>query len=315
MNVHYALKIIQGLQCTGYLLSSQEHFHQSLQDIKNQILRIISQVYVVFHNMLKQRDDIRLRQILSFMGYLASCSRIVREDPQIQTILKEVEHSVVTYSEVKEKLLELEGQKDSNTFLHRNLLLGDFDREDQEEYLYSIHNLRKYSFNELCQFFYYFTELQSGSEPFLKFLSQTIQSRYLLISRKNFTKMYYSLLQYNQHQIITLLGPVIQELHKYGDFKYFFNHDDFIRLIWSVTAHHIGAQFPILPEDHLGRVNEIPNLFILKAPFYDALEDEDIFQRNFEVMKNLTSFSKQSLTNLLQSILDINPNTLSPNVL
>lgn len=182
-----------------------------------------------------------------------------------------------------------------------------YEQKEMSEELYNPNYLARYSFDDICQFYYCFVLLRAGSPEFMEYLCTTISRRYLLISRKTFSKVIYAFIQGGKPDIILRMNPLIKELHRFGDFKYFFNHEDFIKLIWSACMFNAERIYPIIPEDV-----DIPKLFTLRSMSSVTENPQDIFDNNFELMKMIARFANRSMAELKDSMLEMNPNTLSP---
>ncbi|EGR31601.1 hypothetical protein IMG5_106540 [Ichthyophthirius multifiliis] len=100
------------------------------------------------------------------------------------------------------------------------------------EYSYYKKAQYKYKIDETCQIYYAFCQNNFGSSSeFLSFIEQQLTPT--SIPKPYFAKIIYSFTQHMKFSQALPLIPIIKELMKYGDIKYFFSHEDYIRICWS----------------------------------------------------------------------------------
>lgn len=301
INLHYALKILEGIQRGGYALSLDEYLSNP-EAAKERVDGIVSLVFERFDQMIDDKNDIRPSQILQFMNLLADSFHQIKVDSRMKSLLRKFEGMIIYLSEHRDDLLRLQ----SSEFDEQDPLLNEIQSVDDQ--LYDAFYLTRYSFDELCQFYYSFVSLKIGSKEFLNNTTELINKKFLMVSRKSFAKVFYALVQGNHFGVVKKLNPIITELHKYGDFKYFFNHEDFIKLIWSTCYFFNSQVYPLSDSEDF----KIPHLFSLRAAFYSVSDVDQIFDNNFDLIKLIVGFAQRSMIDLKNSLMEMNPNTLTP---
>lgn len=277
-------------------------FFEEKKIIEEKIRKVVDNIFDRFLQMAENREDLRLQQILTFMNLVVDSFHQIQADTRMRKLILQFEEIIINYSELKTEVLQIT----ADTY-HKTDQEYEQNRKEMVEEMYDPNYLTFYSFDDICQFYYCFTLLRMGSPQFMDHLQSSISKKYLLISRKTFSKVVYAFMQAGNPQIIHQLNPLIKELHRYGDFKYFFNHEDFIKLIWSACMFNANRIYPIIPSE-VG----IPKLFSLSSVSQVTLNVQDVFDNNFELMKMISKFANRSVKDLKDSMLDMNPNTLSP---
>ncbi|KRX08409.1 hypothetical protein PPERSA_08608 [Pseudocohnilembus persalinus] len=88
--------------------------------------------------------------------------------------------------------------------------------------------------DELCQIYIAYSMSNNGDNKFFEQIQTQIGTAYD-VPKPYFSQFLYSLCQQHAFDFAIDFLPIIQDLRKYGNIKYFFSHDDFVRLIYSAV--------------------------------------------------------------------------------
>ena len=101
--------------------------------------------------------------------------------------------------------------------------------------------------------------------------------------------------------------PIIFELHSYGDFKYFFSQKNFVMLIWTIVNFWFRQSYELYPSE---TQKKFPNAVSLSSISYEAVPNKQIFDRNYEIIERIVTFTKKSINEIVEMLLEININAL-----
>lgn len=101
--------------------------------------------------------------------------------------------------------------------------------------------------------------------------------------------------------------PIIFELHRYGDFKYFFSQKNFVMLIWTIVNFWFRQSYELYPSE---TQKKFPNAVSLSSISYEAVPNKQIFDRNYEIIERIVTFTKKSINEIVEMLLEININAL-----
>ena len=290
VSVHYYLLIFKGIVHSGYVLNNEmlEKVEIEIKDLTKQILGMILQKLEV------TIDDSRLfkvRDIMKITDLFREGMNTITADPRLQSIFQKLESLfLLNYKAVdKSGIIGLESEED--------------------EYLIQTGGEPEFSFDDLCRVFVNYSVCNLGSRHFMDQLTAEINSKVVMITKRSFCSTFFALVNSGRCENPQLFSAIIYELHKYGDFKYFFSHRDFIKLVWSLLSTHFQGQYQVCDYP-------LDKAFLVLSPYYldsqtvDGLENDEIFEQNFEIMKQLAKVTRSSTADIIDTLLAIDPNTL-----
>ncbi|EAR90623.2 hypothetical protein TTHERM_00123730 (macronuclear) [Tetrahymena thermophila SB210] len=96
-----------------------------------------------------------------------------------------------------------------------------------------IHIADQLKIDEVSQLYFAYRSANIGSAQFIQLLEQRFEKQ-TEVPKPYFCRTLFSLVQHLKFDLANEFIPIVKELMKYGDIKYFFSHEDFIRLTWSL---------------------------------------------------------------------------------
>lgn len=289
-SVHYYLLIFKGVIHSGYVLNNEmpEKTEMAINDLRKVILNTV---------MKKLEDTIaeprlfRVRDIMKITDLFREGMSMITTDPRIASIFEKLESLfLLNYKSVdKSGIIGLESEED--------------------EYIIQTGNEPEFSFDDLCRVFVNYTMCNLGSKHFMDQLTQEINSKVVMITKRSFCSTFFALVNCGRCENPKLFSAIIYELHKYGDFKFFFSHRDFIKLVWSLLTTQFQDRYQVC-EYPLNQAFLVLSPQYLDSDVAEGTEDEDIFHHNFEIMKQLTKVTRKSILEIGETLMEIDPNTL-----
>jgi len=157
---------------------------------------------------------------------------------------------------------------------------------------------------EFTQIFYHFILNNQGSPQFIEKLLDQIED-INAIPKNLFAKAFFGFVEIGELDKAEDFLPIVDELCKYGEIKYFFDHEDFIRLIWSIST-LINNDTTITKElPNLARQNIKETMFELNPNTLTA-DGNKLYYQLWPLMRSFVEFSEEDETRLYEKLAEIN---------
>lgn len=210
-----------------------------------------------------------------------------------------------------EVLNVLELLSESNFLVTNASKINLFEKmfEDLNHKIESFLNVCK--FHEICLLFYTYTANNKLDEK----TSELIVPHLLnpnKIPKSYFCQSYWAIVQNKYFDIAKDFIPIMNNLIDFGDIKYFFSHDNFIKLSWAIIVTNLNMD-PVYKK-HID--------YILDARIFECIKDAmlsinpNILKLNesvylwLQILALLNSFVSVSEENIMKKIGEINKNNL-----
>lgn len=289
-SAHYYLLLLKGIVHSAYIFyhDLSEDNRKYINDTQKSILGCI---FTRLENNINDSLQFKTRDVMKITDLIREGMASLASDPRVRAIFEKLEPIfILNYKQVdKSGVIGLESPEDDYTF--------------------DASNEPVFSFDDLCRIYVNYTLCGVGSKHFMDFLSAEINSKVIKITKRSFSSTFFSLVANGRCENPNLFYAIIFELHKYGDYKYFFTHKDFVKMTWALLTTHFKDRFKVC-EEPVPKAFAVMSPNFLDTPWSAAKDDEEIFQQNFEIMKMIAKITKKSTLEIFETLMEINLNTV-----